>query len=77
MEFSGYGGHKGYARLALGLAPMLIAWPTLGMQPMTALAVQWFGFTGLWYADSRVTMLGWGMRIFYPDVIAVIIGVFA
>ena len=60
MEFAGYGGHKGYRRLFLGMAPMLIAWPTLGMQPMTALIVQWVGFTGLWYADSKVTMLGWG-----------------
>jgi len=60
MEFAGYGGHKGYARLALGTVPMLAAWATLGMQPMEALVLQWVGFTGLWYADSKVTMLGWG-----------------
>ena len=51
---------KGYARLALGTAPMLVAWPTLAMQPMMALMVQWAGFTGLWYADSKATMAGWG-----------------
>jgi hypothetical protein len=61
MEIAGFGGHKGYQRLALGAAPILLAWPTLGMQPMTALTVQWLGFTGLWYADSKATMAGWGM----------------
>lgn len=65
MEFTGYGGHKGYARLALGTAPMLVAWGTLGLEPMTALMIQWAGFTGLWYADSRVTMMGWGETLHY------------
>jgi hypothetical protein len=60
MEIAGFGGHKGYQRLALGAAPILLAWPTLGLQPMTALTVQWLGFTGLWYADSKATMAGWG-----------------
>jgi len=59
MEFSGYGGHKGYQRLMLGAAPVLIAWPTLAMGPTTALIVQWFGFTGLWYADVKATAQGW------------------
>lgn len=59
MEMAGYGGQKGYYRLALGTAPMLVAWPTLGMEPMSALVVQWIGFTGLWYADSKATMAGW------------------
>lgn len=61
MEIAGFGGMKGYSRLALGTAPMLVAWPTLAMQPMMALMVQWVGFTGLWYADSKATMAGWGM----------------
>jgi len=64
MEISGYGGQKGYMRLALGAAPMLIAWPTLGMQPMTALLFQWAGFTGLWYADSKATIAGWSTCIY-------------
>jgi hypothetical protein len=59
MEFAGFGGHKGYARLALGAAPVLYAWPTLALEPMAALIAQWVGFTGLWWADYKVTGLGW------------------
>jgi len=59
MEFSGYGGHKGYQRLMLGATPILVAWPTLAMGPTTALIVQWLGFTGLWYADVKATAHGW------------------
>ena len=62
MEFAGYGGQKGYARLALGAAPVLFAWPTLASQLTTALIWQWLGFTGLWLADARATMNGWGRR---------------
>jgi len=64
MEFAGYGGHKGYSRLYLGAAPLFIAWPTLAMQPMEALIVQWVGFTGLWWADLKVTGLGWSAFMF-------------
>ena len=64
MEFAGYGGNKGYARLALGAAPVLFAWPTLALQPMTALALQWAGFTGLWYADAQATSSGWSASSF-------------
>lgn len=35
----------GYRRLALGVAPALYAWPTLGFSPEVALATQWAGFT--------------------------------
>ncbi|KAF8350405.1 hypothetical protein F5887DRAFT_939031 [Amanita rubescens] len=59
MEIAAYDGQKGYRRLALGAAPMLIAWPTLVMGPITALIVQWLGFTGLWLADAKATMAGW------------------
>ena len=59
MEIAGYGGHKGYPRLVLGSAPMVLAWTTLGMDPMTALAAQWAGFSAVWYLDSKVTMAGW------------------
>ncbi|KAL1751859.1 hypothetical protein FB107DRAFT_266107 [Schizophyllum commune] len=59
MEFSEFGGKKGYARLALGAAPVLYAWPTLALDPVMALLVQWFGFTGMWYADWRATWHGW------------------
>lgn len=64
MEFAGYGGHKGYARLALGAAPLLVAWPTLAFQPINALIAQWVGFTGLWYADHKATTGGWSE--YYP-----------
>lgn len=47
MEFSKYGGYKGYSRLALGVAPLLAAWPTLAMEPQLALVAQWFLFTSL------------------------------
>jgi Protein of unknown function (DUF3429) len=54
-----YGGQRGYSRLLLGVAPALVAWPTLALNPMTALAVQWVGFTSLWLADMRATAAGW------------------
>ena len=63
MEFSGFGGHHGYRRLMLGAAPLIVAWPTLAMDPTTALMVQWLSFTGLWYADVKATSSGWGKII--------------
>ncbi|KAJ3516643.1 hypothetical protein NLJ89_g984 [Agrocybe chaxingu] len=76
MEIAGYGGHKGYARLALGTAPMLVAWPTLGMQPMLALCLQWLGYTGLWYADSKATMAGWTPKWYsqYRFYLSILVG---
>ncbi|KDQ61073.1 hypothetical protein JAAARDRAFT_173588 [Jaapia argillacea MUCL 33604] len=59
MEFAGYGGHKMYSRLILGAAPVMFAWPTLALQPTTALIVQWVGFTALWWADLKATGAGW------------------
>ncbi|KAF8623333.1 hypothetical protein AX15_006410 [Amanita polypyramis BW_CC] len=59
MEIAGYDGQKGYGRLALGAAPILIAWPTLAMHPINALIGQWLGFTALWLADAKVTLAGW------------------
>lgn len=70
MEFSGYGGHKGYSRLFLGAAPVLYAWPTLALDPTSALIAQWLGFTGLWWADLKATNAGWSKsRTFYRHVI--------
>ncbi|KAJ3844538.1 hypothetical protein F5878DRAFT_95381 [Lentinula raphanica] len=46
-------------RLLLGAAPIFFAWPTLALQPMTALLAQWVGFTGLWWADATVCGMGW------------------
>lgn len=59
MEFAGLGGQKGYARLALGAAPILFGWSTLALQPTMALLVQWVGFTSLCHADIRATQAGW------------------
>jgi Protein of unknown function (DUF3429) len=64
MEFAGFGGHHGYPRLLLGMAPVLFAWPTLALQPTMALITQWVGFTGLWYADSKATNAGWSEPLF-------------
>jgi hypothetical protein len=76
MEIASYGGHKGYARLALGAAPMLIAWPTLGMQPMMALLLQWTGFTGLWLADAKATTAGWTPKWYsqYRFYLSILVG---
>lgn len=62
MEFAGYGGQKGSKRLMLGIAPTLVGWSTLALDPSLALAVQWAGFTGLWYADMKATAAGWSKR---------------
>ena len=59
LEIAEYGGQQGYTRLALGAAPILVAWPTLVMEPISALIVQWLGFTALWMADAKVTLAGW------------------
>jgi len=76
MEMAGYGGQKGYARLGLGAAPMLVAWPTLAMQPMMALVVQWMGFTCLWLADSKVTTAGWTPKWYsqYRFYLSILVG---
>ncbi|KAF5373608.1 hypothetical protein D9758_000966 [Tetrapyrgos nigripes] len=76
MEFAGLGGHKGYARLALGAAPVLFAWPTLALQPMTALVLQWVGFTGLWWADAKATSMGWTPKWYsqYRFYLSILVG---
>ncbi|KAF9053000.1 hypothetical protein BJ165DRAFT_1444781, partial [Panaeolus papilionaceus] len=76
MEMTGYGGQKGYSRLALGTAPMMVAWYTLTLEPMTALVVQWLGYTGLWYADSQATMAGWTPKWYsqYRFYLSILVG---
>ncbi|KAI0784416.1 hypothetical protein C8Q75DRAFT_724474 [Abortiporus biennis] len=59
FEFSGYGGHQYYSRLALGALPVIWGWSSLALMPMNALIMQWAGFTGLWYADLKATNAGW------------------
>jgi hypothetical protein len=65
MEFAGYGGHKGSKRLLLGIAPTLVGWSTLGLDPGMALVTQWAGFTGLWYADMKATAAGWSKFVLH------------
>ncbi|ODN90755.1 hypothetical protein L198_06071 [Cryptococcus wingfieldii CBS 7118] len=59
FEFSKYGGEQGYKRLALGIAPVLFAWPTTFLTHGVALAAQWCGFTGAWFLDQRAATAGW------------------
>ncbi|TFK36366.1 hypothetical protein BDQ12DRAFT_633986 [Crucibulum laeve] len=76
MEIAGYGGQKGYARLGLGTAPMVVAWSTLAMEPMTALITQWMGYTALWYADSKATQAGWTPKWYsqYRFYLSILVG---
>ncbi|KAI6000944.1 hypothetical protein EDC04DRAFT_2871976 [Pisolithus marmoratus] len=68
MEIAGYGGYKGYRRLCLGVAPAIVAWSTITLEPMSALLCQWLGFVGLWYADNRATAAG-GVIPFLPSLL--------
>ncbi|TFK30273.1 hypothetical protein FA15DRAFT_663664 [Coprinopsis marcescibilis] len=76
FEMAAYGGHKGYTRLAIGTVPMIVAWSTLGMQPMEALCLQWLGFTGLWYVDAKATMAGWAPKWYsqYRFYLSILVG---
>ncbi|QRV72744.1 hypothetical protein RhiJN_00758 [Ceratobasidium sp. AG-Ba] len=76
MEFAKYGGELGYKRLALGVAPVLYAWPTLYLAPEMALAAQWAGFTAFWYADSKATSAGWTPKWYsqYRFYLSILVG---
>jgi len=76
MEFAGYGGSKGSKRLMLGVAPVLVGWGSLALDPSMALVTQWAGFTGLWYADMKATSAGWTPQWYsqYRFYLSVLIG---
>ncbi|WWD19206.1 hypothetical protein CI109_103664 [Kwoniella shandongensis] len=76
MEFSKLGGEFGYRRLALGIVPVLFAWPTTFLTHGTALAVQWFGFTGQWFLDQRASQAGWTTNWYstYRFYLSIIVG---
>lgn len=59
FEFAGYGGRKGFPRYAMGITPVMLAWPTLLLPGQIALAAQWASFTIAWYLDMRATSAGW------------------
>ncbi|WVN86216.1 uncharacterized protein L203_101377 [Cryptococcus depauperatus CBS 7841] len=76
MEFSKLGGEKGYKRLALGVVPLLFAWPTTFLSHGVALAAQWVGFTGMWAADQRASSAGWTTAWYstYRFYLSIIVG---
>jgi Protein of unknown function (DUF3429) len=74
LEFAGMGGQlvlsstlcltctlicQGFRRYFLGILAPLLAWPTTLLPTNFALVVQFLGFTGMYYADSRATRYGW------------------
>ncbi|KZP01052.1 hypothetical protein CALVIDRAFT_532665 [Calocera viscosa TUFC12733] len=77
MEIAQYGGEQGYRRLLLGMAPVAFGWSTLAFEPTFALALQWFGFTAMWYADLQATNAGWTPRWYsqYRFYLSILIGV--
>ncbi|KAI5124083.1 hypothetical protein M0805_003910 [Coniferiporia weirii] len=76
MEFASYGGQKGYSRLLLGASPVLFGWSTLALDPTFALIAQWVGFTGLWWADLKVTNAGWTPKWYsqYRFYLSILVG---
>ncbi len=69
MEFSKLGGEHGYARLAVGTLPVMFAWPTTFLTHGIALAVQWIGFTGMWFIDQRASTNGWSESMLSSDLL--------
>jgi len=76
LEIAAYGGQHGYRRLILGVVPVLYSVPTLMLAPQLALAVQWAGFTGMWYADMKATGAGWAPSWYsqYRFYLSVLVG---
>ncbi|EPQ27301.1 uncharacterized protein PFL1_06890 [Pseudozyma flocculosa PF-1] len=59
FEFSKYGGELGNRRYAVGVLPVVLAWPTLLLAPQMALIAQWASFVAMWFVDLRATNDGW------------------
>jgi len=59
LEFAKFGGQQGTPRYLLGIAPVLVAMPTLLLPGTQALAAQWAAFAGTWWMDQRATTNGW------------------
>ncbi|OCF32732.1 hypothetical protein I316_05653 [Kwoniella heveanensis BCC8398] len=76
MEFAKLGGEQGYRRLAVGIFPVLFAWPTLLASHGVALAAQWFGFTWMWFLDQKATGQGWTTSWYstYRFYLSIIVG---
>ncbi|EIW68252.1 hypothetical protein TREMEDRAFT_63425 [Tremella mesenterica DSM 1558] len=76
MEFAQLGGAQGYRRLALGVIPVLLAWPTTFLSHGVALATQWTGFTLMWFLDQRASTIGWTTSWYstYRFYLSIIVG---
>lgn len=62
FEWAKLGGRIGHARYAMGVAPLLVAWPTLVLAPEMALISQFAGYVGVWFMDLRATSQGFAPR---------------
>ncbi|CAO1635966.1 unnamed protein product [Parajaminaea phylloscopi] len=62
FEWGKVGGRQGHVRYAMGVAPLLVAWPTLLLGPQMALISQWAAYVGVWFIDLKATNQGWTPR---------------
>jgi len=62
LEFAGFNGQKGLPRYMLGIAPVLIAMPTLLLEGQIGLAAQFAAFCATWFMDQRATVWGWAPK---------------
>lgn len=62
FEWAKLGGRVGHVRYAMGVAPLMAAWPTLLFAPEMALIAQFAGYVGVWFMDLRATSQGWAPR---------------
>ncbi|EXJ81864.1 hypothetical protein A1O1_07929 [Capronia coronata CBS 617.96] len=76
LEFSGFGGYKGYPRYAMGVVATAVAWPTLLLPAEVGLIAQFFAFTFLYYNDARASASGWAPSWYgiYRFVLTFIVG---
>jgi len=77
LEFAGFGGRFGYKRYAIGILAPLLSWPTTFFLAYdTALATQFLGFTGMYFADALATKWGWAPHWYtnYRFILSFIVG---
>ncbi|RPA77179.1 hypothetical protein BJ508DRAFT_242187 [Ascobolus immersus RN42] len=76
LEFAGYGGRFGYKRYAIGLLAPAASWGTTFLAYDTALATQFLGFTGMYFADALATKWGWAPHWYtnYRFILTFVVG---